>query len=88
MPRGNDPLGESPELVKAPDFDSGIRRFESFFPAIQFSSGRPQTCQSALLAGLAFWPLHGNLIEMAYNSLMVFTGNANPKLAADVKANT
>jgi ribose-phosphate pyrophosphokinase len=23
---------------------------------------------------------------MAYNSLMVFTGNANPKLAADVAA--
>lgn len=25
-------VGESPSWPKAPDFDSGIRRFESFFP--------------------------------------------------------
>ena len=27
------------KLVKAPDFDSGIRRFESFFPS--HTTGRP-----------------------------------------------
>jgi hypothetical protein len=71
-------------LVKAPDFDSGIRRFESFFPShsISVKAGRrpdlPVLLYTAPISGR-----HGKR-TMAYDSLMVFTGNANPALAADV----
>jgi hypothetical protein len=73
-------------LVKAPDFDSGIRRFESFFPShSDFLSTRAGV---SLPARLALWgdvlPARQGKRKMAYDSLMVFTGNANPKLAADV----
>ncbi len=61
------------KLVKAPDFDSGMRRFESFLPS-----------QIVPSAGVAC-PIHLKVEKrMAYDSLMVFTGNANPKLASDV----
>ncbi|SBT06194.1 hypothetical protein PROAA_180012 [Candidatus Propionivibrio aalborgensis] len=54
------------KLVKAPDFDSGIRRFESFFPSHSvFSSraGSQPTCPYCFicsvlptLRGCAIWP--------------------------------
>jgi tetratricopeptide (TPR) repeat protein len=39
------------KLVKAPDFDSGIRRFESFFPShsISVKAGRGLTCPSCFI---------------------------------------
>jgi hypothetical protein len=71
-------------LVKAPDFDSGIRRFESFFPShsISVKAGRLLTCPSCFIRR-RFRGASGKR-SMAYDSLMVFTGNANPALAADV----
>jgi ribose-phosphate pyrophosphokinase len=68
-------------LVKAPDFDSGIRGFESFLPS-QFPRAagakppEPSPNMQQLLR-------HSNE-HLSPNGLMIFTGNANPKLAADV----
>jgi hypothetical protein len=42
------------KLVKAPDFDSGIRRFESFFPS-QLPSGRSQACPKFIVTGVFWW---------------------------------
>ena len=56
------------KLVKAPDFDSGIRGFESFLP-----------CQSITTVTVTLWQR-----DMAFDNLMVFTGSANPKLAQEV----
>ena len=81
--------GESPS-GKAPDFDSGIRRFDPYLPSqilrqsSENCSGRPvavmpadsashDSCITILRASLSS--------RMAYDNLMVFTGNANPKLA-------
>ena len=69
-------------MVKAPDFDSGIRRFESFLLS-QISFGQvSKACPIFIVADKC--NAHARSprnVEMAYNSLMVFTGNANPKLA-------
>ena len=74
---GLPPEGRAPEavagfgwgvakLVKAPDFDSGMRRFESFLPSHLISATARRGC------------------ELALDRLMVFTGNANPRLAEAV----
>lgn len=72
-------------MVKAPDFDSGIRRFESFL-LCQISSGQvsdlPFFVESNRANRHVRFPV--GMRTMAYNSLMVFAGNANQKLAADV----
>jgi phosphoribosylpyrophosphate synthetase len=72
------------KLVKAPDFDSGIRRFESFFPSHSSFSQAGQV--GSLPARFALIDVVSVAREwsVAYDSLMVFTGNANPKLAAEV----
>ena len=58
------------KLVKAPDFDSGMRRFESFFP-----------CH---LYGLHQTPLSYQIQIMSAADFLLFTGNANPALAQEV----
>jgi hypothetical protein len=54
------------KLVKAPDFDSGMQRFESFLP-----------CQISFAYGL-FFQTAGTLMQANQPDFMVFTGNANP----------
>ena len=62
-------------MVKAPDFDSGMRRFESFRP-----------CQIyRLTVSLKFSVTAYTHPMLAHSSdFLVFTGNANPILAAEV----
>src|SRR5574340_340980 len=62
--------GESPSC-KAPDFDSGIRRFDPYLPS-----------QIRGICPVVFRFFEG--LHVSYDRLMVFTGNANPKLAAAV----
>ncbi len=62
-------------MVKASDFDSDMRRFESFFPC-QFKTEK----RVIEITRFSFF----RDTKMAYDSLKVFTGNANPKLAEDV----
>ena len=71
-------------MVKAPDFDSGIRRFESFFPATEFLIDPGGSAADAAVLPVLLFLGRSRSSEMAYDSLMVFTGNANPKLAAEV----
>ena len=63
-------IGESPS-GKAPDFDSGIRRFDPYLPS--------QLKGVVSLGRLRPFLFKGSMVSD--DSLMVFTGNANPKLA-------
>jgi hypothetical protein len=67
------------EAIPDPDFDSGMRRFESFLPS---QNSRMRAGESPARIVCESGIVHE--ARMAYDSLMVFTGNANPKLAADV----
>ena len=67
--------GESPS-GKAPDFDSGIRRFDPYLPSHSSRWAAPrQPCRPARF--------HSQDV-MAFERMRVFTGNANPKLAEAV----
>src|SRR6218665_3748165 len=65
------------KLVKAPDFDSGMRRFESFFPCQVAHHFFPRT-------GRAFFQTAGTLMQANHPDFMVFTGNANPGMAVEI----
>jgi ribose-phosphate pyrophosphokinase len=72
------------KLVKAPDFDSGMRRFESFFPSQcsfqikQHKSNRNQLSQIMNI------PRRRSADLINPEGLMLFTGNSNPTLADGV----
>ena len=71
------------KLVKAPDFDSGMRRFESFLPS-HLSGVRDQ---ARFRPGSIMQQVVRRSAEgLSPEGLMIFTGNANPKLASDVAA--
>src|SRR6185312_6650225 len=81
------------KLVKAPDFDSGIPRFESLFPCQSLALKKQEKAkQQAVnadwrqpgIGGFSSFKKTG--ILMALENLMVFTGNANPELAKEVVA--
>ena len=63
--------------VKAPDFDSGMRRFESYLPSHFLTPRRGDGCAAAS---------RGVRRErtVALDRMMVFTGNASPRLAEAV----
>ena len=70
------------KLVKAPDFDSGIRRFESFLPSPLWVGAVVQRCViDAPFSEFSGMKWGG---KVALDRLTVFTGNANPKLAEEV----
>ncbi len=56
---------------KAPDFDSGIRRFESYHPSHIINERHKRTKAA-------------KRYHVAVENMAVFTGNANPQLAEDV----
>src|SRR6202790_1746617 len=72
-------FGESPS-GKAPDFDSGIRRFDPYLPSHhRDGQGARRLRRDRARPGAA--PLRPT---MAFERMRVFTGNANPKLAEAV----
>src|SRR5574340_1235395 len=78
-------VGESPS-GKAPDFDSGIRRFDPYLPSHHLGGGLQQARRPPRQL-----PGHEREREtgargarLAYDRLMVFAGNAIPRLAGDV----
>jgi ribose-phosphate pyrophosphokinase len=77
--------GESPS-GKAPDFDSGIRGFESYLPSHTAPPGLSAPTVQVALNPSTIGPqaLKFRDLVMPYADMMVFTGNANPKLAEDV----
>ncbi len=68
------------KLVKALDFDSSMRRFESFLPCQARCTAWPFDVQA--LSKFTGWTKHAGSSQPP--DFMVFTGNANPGMAADI----
>ena len=72
------------KLVKAPDFDSGIRRFESFLPSHSFELAVQPGGSPCYVPPIAPALIH--MTTLRSEGPVIFTGSSNPKLAADVAA--
>src|SRR5437773_4781799 len=85
--------GESPS-GKAPDFDSGIRRFDPYLPSHSFAAtvcaerraaeARAFRLNSASVFRRGNASPESGATAMAFDRMRIFTGNANPKLAEAV----
>ena len=78
------------KLVKASDFDSDMRRFESFFPCQMSLPGVAWMTRRGLkkpVATIGAWsrcaPAPNGVSDVLFNTVL-FTGNANPVLAQEI----